>query len=131
MLIGVNDTGSVTGIDDFKRIMVEIPNKSRDLMGVTVSLNEKQENDYRYFESRGHLFSVMFYKAESTEKSSEKSSGKSSGKSSEKILNLIKNNPETTIANLAKQLGMSTRAIEKQISTLKKRSLIIRIGPAK
>ena len=119
MLIGVNDAGSVTGIDDFKRIMVEIPNKSRDLMGVTVSLNEKQENDYRYFESRGHLFSVMFYKAESTEKSSEK------------ILNLIKNNPETTIANLAKQLGMSTRAIEKQISTLKKRSLIIRIGPAK
>ena len=75
------------------------------------------------FESRGHLFSVSFYKTEFQEKSSEKSS--------EKILNLIKNNPETTIASLAKKLGMSTRAIEKQITTLKKKNLIIRIGPAK
>jgi len=66
---------------------------------------------------------VSFYKTEFPEKSSEKSS--------EKILNLIKNNPETTIASLAKKLGMSTRAIEKQVSTLKKRNLITRIGPAK
>ena len=46
--IGVNDDGSVSGIDDCKRLMVEIPNKSRDLMGVTVSLNENQENG-KYF----------------------------------------------------------------------------------
>ena len=75
------------------------------------------------FESRGHLFSVIFYKIEFTEKSSEKSS--------EKVLNLIKNNPEITITSLAKQLGISTRAIEKQIAALKKRNRIKRIGPAK
>jgi len=50
LLIGVNDDGSVTGVGNFRQLMVEIPNKSRDLMGVTVNINEKQDNDNRFLE---------------------------------------------------------------------------------
>ena len=83
------------------------------------------------FENRGHLFALIFYKTEITDKSSEKSSEKGSEKSSEKIINLINSNQEITIEGLAKQLGLSTRAVEKQIASLKKKNLIKRIGPAK
>jgi ATP-dependent DNA helicase RecG len=48
--IGVRDDGSIAGVDDCNHLMVEIPNKSRDLMGVTVNLNEKQENGKRFLE---------------------------------------------------------------------------------
>ena len=58
LLIGVNDDGSVTGVEDFKRLMVGIPNKSRDLMGVTVNLNEKQDNDNHFLEINIPAYSV-------------------------------------------------------------------------
>ena len=43
-----------------------------------------------------------------------------SGESGEKILSALKLTPELTIPALAKQLGLSTRAIEKNIAKLKK-----------
>ena len=65
-----------------------------------------------------------------TEKSSEKTK-KSSEKSSEKILQLIKANNQITIKELAEQLKISTRAIEKNISKLKTVNRIERIGSDK
>ncbi len=58
-------------------------------------------------------------------------SEKSSEKSSEKILQLISENPYTTISELAKFLNLSTRAIEKQIKKLQENNKLKRIGPAK
>lgn len=65
-----------------------------------------------------------------SEKSSEKNK-KSSEKSSEKIARLIKANTQITIKELAEQLKISTRAIEKNISKLKKENRIERIGSDK
>jgi len=53
---------------------------------------------------------------------------KSSEKSSEKILKLIKENGFITIADLAKDVGISTRGIEKQLAKLKEAKTIKRIG---
>ncbi len=76
------------------------------------------------FENPGHLFTVTFQKTDQKTdqktEAKEKNSEKSSEKSSEKIINIIKNNPEITIDGLAKQLDLSTRAVEKQIASLKK-----------
>lgn len=54
---------------------------------------------------------------------------KSSEKSSEKIIKLIQKNPHLTIRGLAEQVNISTRAVEKQMSKLKKQGKIKRIGP--
>ena len=56
-------------------------------------------------------------------------SGKTSEKTSEKILQLIKNDTDITIEELAVQLGRSTRSIEMQLKKLKADKKIIRIGP--
>jgi len=40
-------------------------------------------------------------------------------------------NPEVTIDQLAQELGISARAVKKQISKLKENGLLRRIGPDK
>ena len=78
------------------------------------------------------IFTVILQRpGGSSEKSSEKGSEKSSEKSSEKIIELMKMNPQITIAELAKDLSVSTRAIEKQIAKLKKQGIIERTGSDK
>ena len=63
----------------------------------------------------------------------EKSSEKSSEKGSEKtpLLTLIEANPKASAKVLSEALGITSRAVEKQISQLKKQGQLQRIGPAK
>ena len=60
------------------------------------------------------------------------SSGKNKfGKTSERIFHHLKLDPNITISILAEELGISTRAVEKQLAGLKKANRIRRIGPNK
>jgi len=59
------------------------------------------------------------------------SSVKSSVKSSGKIVHMISDNPKITIPEMAEALGITTRAVEKQIAKLKREGKIKRIGPDK
>ena len=56
---------------------------------------------------------------------------KCSEKSSEKIINELINNNDITISELYSKLGISTRAIEKQLDKLKQKGIVRRVGPAK
>ena len=76
-----------------------------------------------FFHTDG-MFTVTFYRPRQKVK-------KASGKTSEKILQLIRNNPEITIDELAEQLNRTTRSIEMQLQKLKENKKIIRIGPDK
>jgi predicted HTH transcriptional regulator len=58
-------------------------------------------------------------------------SEKSSEKSSEKILRHLGAEPTLSAKQLAEKLGISARAVEKQIDLLKKEGSLRRIGPAK
>ena len=58
-------------------------------------------------------------------------SEKTSEKTSEKIINFIRKQSDVTIEELAKKLQKSTRAIELQLTKLKTKGIIKRIGPAK
>ncbi len=58
-------------------------------------------------------------------------SGKLSGKTSEKILTLIKENQQITIAELAEKIDVTDRTIERNIQTLKEKQLLRREGGAK
>jgi ATP-dependent DNA helicase RecG len=79
-----------------------------------------------------NLFTAMVHRKEligSVE--SETSSDKSSEKSSEKILALLKVNPDLSAREVAEAMGITSRAVEKQISKLRHENRIRRIGPAK
>ena len=56
---------------------------------------------------------------------------KSSGKSSGKIIEMIFSNGSITIPEIADQLGMSTRAVEKQLAKLKEEKQIRRVGSSR
>ena len=59
----------------------------------------------------------------------ENASGQTAQKSSEKIIALISQNAHIAISELADRLGVTKRAVEKQIANLKKEGLLERIGP--
>ncbi|MBI5529240.1 MAG: putative DNA binding domain-containing protein [Deltaproteobacteria bacterium] len=66
-----------------------------------------------------------------TRKGRRGSTEKSSEKSSEKILRLIGMNPDISAKELAQQVGLTSRAVEKQIDRLKKDGRLRRVGPDK
>lgn len=83
------------------------------------------------FKEVGKQFIVVFKRKEELEEkqASQIGSQKSSQKSSQKILNIIKGNPVVTITELSSTLNISDRAVKKNISQLKKKGLLKRIGP--
>jgi ATP-dependent DNA helicase RecG len=56
--IGKDDTGKVVGISDYKKLMDEIPNKARDLMGILVDVNLHEEKGLYYLEIITQPYSV-------------------------------------------------------------------------
>ena len=56
---------------------------------------------------------------------------KSSQKGSQKILTLLLKDSQITTQEIANELGISRRAVAKQIANMSKKGLISRIGPDK
>lgn len=50
IFIGKDDNGNVVGIANYKKLMDEIPNKVKDLMGILVDVNLHEEKGLFYFE---------------------------------------------------------------------------------
>jgi ATP-dependent DNA helicase RecG len=50
IFIGKDDNGKVVGISDYKKLMDEIPNKVKDLMGILVDVNLHEEKGLYYLE---------------------------------------------------------------------------------
>ncbi len=67
----------------------------------------------------------------STKEVAEKTVEKSSPKSSPKIIRLIGVNPNITTLEIAKILGLSKRAVLKNIKKLKEQNKLKRVGPNK
>jgi len=57
--------------------------------------------------------------------------GRKLGENEEKILKIILRDKFVTISELSNSLGISTTAVEKNLSKLKKKGLLRRVGPAK
>ena len=77
---------------------------------------------------------MVTFRAEIEEKVEEtrvKTTRKTSGKTSGKILELMKFNREITIPEMALEIGVTERSIERNIQNLQKKGIIQRIGPAK
>ncbi|ALS97100.1 helix-turn-helix domain-containing protein [Lacimicrobium alkaliphilum] len=80
----------------------------------------------------GDFVDIEFHRTVSTDdaEGSEKSSEKSSEKTPS-LLALIQRDPKISARSLAEELGITSRAVEKQIAQLKQQGKLDRIGPAK
>ncbi len=56
--IGKEDSGKVTRVDDYKKLMEDIPNKIRNHMGISADVNLLQEDDKYYIEIVVQPYSV-------------------------------------------------------------------------
>lgn len=68
---------------------------------------------------------------ESSDKGSDKGSDKTVEKSSDKIIQFIQSDPFISALKIAKELSITSRAVEKQIAILKKEGKLTRIGHRK
>ena len=50
LYVGVKDNGEVCGVHDAKKLMEDIPNKVRDMMGILVDVNLKEKDGKSYLE---------------------------------------------------------------------------------
>ena len=50
LYIGIDDKGIVEGVDNYKRLLEELPNKFRDILGVYAEVNLQEEKDKHYLE---------------------------------------------------------------------------------
>jgi ATP-dependent DNA helicase RecG len=58
IFIGKDDNGTVVGIDDFKKLMDDIPNKIRNAIGIMVEVNLDEEAGKHFIEIVTHPYSV-------------------------------------------------------------------------
>ncbi len=58
IFIGKDDNGKVVGVDDFKKLMDDIPNKIRNTMGITVEVNLHEVAKKYFIEIVTHPYSV-------------------------------------------------------------------------
>ncbi|MCL2245948.1 MAG: putative DNA binding domain-containing protein [Lentimicrobiaceae bacterium] len=58
IFIGKDDTGVVVGIEDFKRLMDDIPNKIKNSLGITAEVNLLQETDKHFIKINIQPYSV-------------------------------------------------------------------------
>jgi len=56
--IGKDDNGNTIGLENYKKLMDEIPNKIRNLMGITVEVDLHNEHGEYYIEILTHSYSV-------------------------------------------------------------------------
>jgi len=50
LVIGKNDQGVVTGIVNAKKLLEEIPNKVRDILGIMIDVNLREKNNLQFLE---------------------------------------------------------------------------------
>lgn len=100
-------------------------------------IRDNQEKYYEALESSGTVGESTLFVEFMLEvilesiKSSVKGSVESSVNTEDKILNYLKQNPNSTIKELSQMLDLTSRAVEKQIAKLKKESRLQRVGSAR
>jgi len=50
LFIGINDKGAVIGLSDAKKLLEDIPNKVRDILGIIIDVDLRTENELNYLE---------------------------------------------------------------------------------
>ena len=62
LYIGINDNGKIVGIDNASKLLEDIPNKTRDILGIIVDVKMKIEEDKEYIiiSVEAHFFPINY-----------------------------------------------------------------------
>jgi ATP-dependent DNA helicase RecG len=60
MFIGMNDNGEIVGIDDYQKLMEDIPNKAVNHLGPMIDVNHHKKANKHYLEIDVPVSSVLF-----------------------------------------------------------------------
>ncbi|WP_428743293.1 ATP-binding protein [Tenacibaculum sp.] len=58
LFIGINDKGDIIGVDDYEKLLVNLPNQIRDLLGVICEVNHHNKQGLNYIEIVVNAYSV-------------------------------------------------------------------------
>lgn len=50
LYVGIKDNGEICGVQDIKKLMEDIPNKVRDMLGILIEVNLKEKDGKQYLE---------------------------------------------------------------------------------
>ena len=126
--VGLNDKGNVVGLPDADNPRYELIGNGLRVHFAALKSALVEDSEIEKDDKLGESTST-------TQKSGPKkwpeSSQKSSQKTIQRIIELIVATPSITLSEIAEQLGMTRRGIDKNIQKLKHLGLIRRVGPAK
>jgi len=111
-------------------------NKQNSFTGIGIKRALEEWRDIDFTDDReGCLFTVTIHRKVHRDLADltgyRKGSGKGSGKTENQVFAFLSDNPEITIPELAEKLGLTTRAVEKQIAKLREKGRLRRICPAR
>jgi predicted HTH transcriptional regulator len=136
--IGRNDHGLVVGLPNAARLLEEIPNKVRDILGIMIEAWGRGIERIMEACRAAHApvprirYEPSGLWVEFALPSSEAAGlGEKLGENRAAIIRAIATNPKVTVVQLARQLGISTTVVENNLRYLKTQNLITRIGAAK
>jgi ATP-dependent DNA helicase RecG len=65
LFIGIEDNGEICGIENYKKLMEDIPNKTRDILGIFIDVNLKNKEKKYYLEIKVEAYPYpVSYKGE-------------------------------------------------------------------
>jgi predicted HTH transcriptional regulator len=150
LLIGIDDKGHVVGVDNYKRLMEEIPNKAVQHLGLAIETNLLVKEDRQYIEiivlpsSLPISYHGVFHyrsgstkflkKKEVVEKVVEKVAEKvveNLTAHQKKIISSIIADPKITALEISMIIGLSHRKTQENIKKLKNKGILKRVGSAK
>jgi predicted HTH transcriptional regulator len=113
LVIGRDDRGTAVGVKDARRLLEEIPNKVRDLLGIMADVNLRREKGKELVEIRVEP------------------AVKTPVKTPERIVELLRSHPYLTLAEVAEEIGKSLRTVERAAARLAETGRIRYVGPRK
>lgn len=118
--VGRDDAEQVVGLVNAARLMEELPNKLRDLLGIVADINLLQEAGCSYLRIAVEPYPVPI---ETTQKTTQKTT-------EERILDLLQDEPTASRQAIAKRLeGITENGVKYHLAKLKKAGKIRRVGP--
>lgn len=145
VLIGVSDDGKIKGTKITNRLKSQISHIARNFdpkvekVGTGIKRMQEAMKNYKLkipkIEANRDWFTIIFKRPKESyeERFGQIKVGLVEGlvESQRKILEIVKKNPHISKKEMSEIIGISITAIDKNISSLKKKGILKRVGPAK
>ena len=128
--IGIDDDKSIVGVSGAKKLMEDIPNKIKDLLGIVVDVSHNPKSLSPKFYSAVGCFVVTLPNLNGSQESSQETELSDLSAGARKAYALIAEDKKITAAMIAKRLGVSSRMVFKYISDLR-RIVLRHVGSTK